>query len=167
MTSCTTGSLIVSKLKPPPVVVALGRADGIYGRMPCLQLLPVFITGHTIPRLTDLAVYSDFSIHSSMQVGAGGGGCDSTPSGIDRVWHRRLPRQGTRQLFSSRTRTLQDTNEKESTSSKGPLLSLSINRRQVGGRSIVAPWVHPSHVSISRLPFIPLILFNTTDLLLD
>jgi len=31
------------------------------------------ITGHAILRLTDLAVYSDFSIHSSMQVGAAGG----------------------------------------------------------------------------------------------
>ena len=31
------------------------------------------ITGHAILRLTDLAVYNDFSIHSSMQVGAAGG----------------------------------------------------------------------------------------------
>lgn len=31
------------------------------------------ITGHAILRLTDIAVYSDFSIHSSMQVGATGG----------------------------------------------------------------------------------------------
>ena len=31
------------------------------------------ITGHAILRFTDLAVYSDFSIHSSMQVGAAGG----------------------------------------------------------------------------------------------
>jgi hypothetical protein len=31
------------------------------------------ITGHAILRSTDLAVYKDFSIHSSMQVGAAGG----------------------------------------------------------------------------------------------
>ena len=31
------------------------------------------ITGHVILRFIDLAVYNDFSIHSSMQVGAAGG----------------------------------------------------------------------------------------------
>lgn len=80
MTSCMIGSLIVSKLAVLTTSCCCCCIGACYiiqmGFMAASLAFSCFlfsITGHAILRLTDHAVYSEFSIHSSMQVGAAGG----------------------------------------------------------------------------------------------